>query len=248
VSAVLTKTRQEAPPDALCNKVRSSLLRDGYVALDQVTDLDDLEFIRAQMQEIIRDQKGAERAWHHDLGTDGRVSKNTQALDVSFVSQLMPALLESRFFQRAFAISRQVLGPRTQYLFDHLIVKAPFSQTITAWHQDDAYSGRINFTRDRMHWWLPLQAVDIENSCMQFVPGSHKGRLLEHRLRSPQAFAKETDLPANARVVVAPLPAGGATIHTSRTLHMTGKNNTARERSAWIVQFGVKSRLPTIMR
>ena len=184
---------------------------------------------------------------HHDLGEVGPSHRGlTQSLDISFVSQLMPTLLQSRFFQHAFELSRQVLGPRTQYLFDHCIAKQPFSQTVTAWHQDDAYSGRISFTGERMHWWLPLQAVDERNSCMQFVPGSHH-RLLPHRRRSPQAFAKETDLPANAHVVTCPLPVGGATIHTSRTLHFTGPNHTDATRFAWIVQFGVKRRFPVLL-
>jgi hypothetical protein len=229
-------------------RISQALARDGFVALDQVTDAADLAFIRAQIDQMIRQKKGDDQEWLHDLGAVGQVSATTQALDISHASRLMPSLLDSKFYQRAFEISRSVLGPGTTFLFDHCISKAPLSQTVTAWHQDDAYSGRISFTGGRMHWWLALQDVDIENSCMQFVPGSHRWRLLPHRLRSPKAFAKETDLPANAKVVPCPLPAGGATIHIGRTMHFTGVNNTNRERIAWIVQFGVKRRIPTILR
>jgi ectoine hydroxylase-related dioxygenase (phytanoyl-CoA dioxygenase family) len=48
--------------------------------------------------------------------------------------------------------------------------------------------------------------------------------------------------------VVCPLEAGGATIHLPKTLHYTGPNNTDTTRYAWIVQFGVRGWIPTILR
>ena len=224
--------------------LRRRLDRDGFAALEQITDAEDVEFILGQFKTMIAQRGEINPEWVFDLGDNKKVSEDTKILEINHATTISPALRQSRFFHRAWEVSRGVLGPGTDLLFDHVIIKPAFSQTVTAWHQDNAYSRRITFTGRRLHWWLPLQAVSLENSCMQFVAGSHRGRLLPHRLRSPQAHARYTDLPAGAVPTVCPLPVGGATIHLAKTLHFTGPNDSPAPRIAWVVQFGIKGWRP----
>lgn len=65
----------------------------------------------------------------------------------------------------------------------------------TAWHQDSAYLRRVTFSRRRVHWWLPLHDVTIEQGCMQFVPGSHNSRRMSHVPVAPTSDALKTVLP-----------------------------------------------------
>jgi ectoine hydroxylase-related dioxygenase (phytanoyl-CoA dioxygenase family) len=228
--------------------LRRTLDRDGFAVLEQITDAEDIGFILAQFKTMVSQQGQINPEWVFDLGDDKKVSDNTKILEINHATTISPALRQSRFFHRAWEVSRNVLGPDTDLLFDHVIIKPALSQTVTAWHQDNAYTRRITFTGRRLHWWLPLQAVSLHNSCMQFIAGSHRGPLLPHRLRSPQAHARFTDLPSGAIPTVCPLPAGGATIHLAQTLHFTGPNDSEAPRYAWVVQFGIKGWRPYVIR
>lgn len=239
-----------AVPATAANAVLERLNTDGFVMVEAITDEDDIAMIRQQMDEAIALKKGEKEHWVRDLGDTKIITAKADILEIIHLSRLMPALTQSRFYANAKRVSQQMLGPKAEYLFDHCIIKPGLSMTETAWHQDDAYTGRF-FSRTgdaRVHWWLPLQPVDLDNSCMQFVPGSHRWPLLPHRLRSPTAHAKQVDLPAGATPTACPLPLGNATIHTTKTLHYTGPNHSTAPRYAWVLQFGIRYRVPRIKR
>ena len=120
--------------------------------------------------------------------------------------------------------------------FDHAIVKPPFNLRETAWHQDFAYNNRFSFS-ERLHWWLPLHDVTVDQGCMSFVRGSHRiGRLPRVRVGAT-SDALKTSLPEKAEVVSCPLKVGSATVHTQATLHCAGPNKTSAARYAFILQF-----------
>lgn len=225
-------------------ELKAELFRDGFLSLNHITDADDIGSIREVIIDLLTDPSLEPPKNLGDADTGGGGAK---ILEIASPSVLRPRLLESRFFQRALQFSRAVLGPAASLGFDHCITKPPFNATATAWHQDCAYK-RITRTPRRLHWWLPLQDVNIQNGCMQFVRGSHLGPVQAHAPRSPRAHALQTYLPPGAVPVVCPLEAGGATIHLPKTLHYTGPNNTDTTRYAWIVQFGVRGWIPTILR
>lgn len=230
------------------NGLQRGLDRDGYLSLHNVTTERDIDTILHHVEKRLAQPSTINTEWMRDLGDDRRVTTNTGALEVINFTHIEPSLKQTLTFRNALNLSRLLLGPNTIFLFDHCIVKPAGSQTTTAWHQDNAYAGRFTWVGDRLHWWIPLQAVDLSNSCMQFIPGSHNGPLLPHRQRSSTAHAKQVDSRDIGRAVACPLPLGGATIHTGKTLHFTGANDTNRPRYAWIVQFGVKRRFPSIVR
>ena len=77
---------------------------------------------------------------------------------------------------------------------------------------------------------------------MLFVPESHRLGVLEHRSpnNNPRTHALECcgDFPRDL-AVACPLPAGGCTIHTSRTVHCTKTNTSPANRYAYILVFCV---------
>jgi ectoine hydroxylase-related dioxygenase (phytanoyl-CoA dioxygenase family) len=229
------------------NKLRSDLFRDGFLVLNKITEYDDIQNIRSEILEIFT-RTNAEKKHIRDLGDDSTVRGQGQILEIVSPSVLKPHLLFSAFFQRALCISQEILGPSARLLFDHCIIKPPFNDTATTWHQDCAYARPITLSARRLHWWLPLQEATRENGCMEFVPGSHLGKVLAHHPRAARAHALQTQLPANAVPVACPLPMGGATVHLPKTLHYTGPNNSPAPRLAWIVQIGIKGWKPAIMR
>jgi ectoine hydroxylase-related dioxygenase (phytanoyl-CoA dioxygenase family) len=98
-------------------------------------------------------------------------------------------------------------------------------------------------------FWVPLQDVSEKSGAMQFIPGSHRGRLYEHRPinNDPKVHALEiVGRSFEREAVVCPLRIGGCTIHPHMTLHATGPNLTAEPRRAYAVGFGVRTRRSVI--
>jgi hypothetical protein len=156
-----------------------------------------------------------------------------------------PALRRTRVFLRCRELARRVLGVPVGYVFDHAIYKSPHNNMATAWHQDEAYNTQP-IPLWAVHFWIPLQPVNVANGCMQFVPGSHRIGLLPHhvvhvRPGGPTASSVgatiATDSVDASQAVACPLEVGGATIHHPLTLHYTGPNQSDDCRRAWILHF-----------
>jgi ectoine hydroxylase-related dioxygenase (phytanoyl-CoA dioxygenase family) len=146
------------------------LEQDGFALVENVTDLEDINSIRNAVDEVLRSDVPT-----RELGERGG---SPQIIEVAKPLLLSSEIAGSRFVRNAKSISEEYFGQRATYHFDHAIIKPPANLKETAWHQDTAYSHRLNFAKDRLHWWLPLHDVSCDQGCMQFVRGSHKiGRL-----------------------------------------------------------------------
>jgi len=203
--------------------------QDGFAVVDNITDLDDLAVIRGEIDELLR---------RGDVSTKelGERGSSPQIIEIPWPSKLSKRIAGSCFVQNARAISEAYFRREVAHNFDHAIIKPPFNFRETAWHQDLAYNNRFSFS-DRLHWWLPLHDVTIEQGCMYYVRGSHRMGRLPHAAVAATSDALKTSLPEKADVVSCPLKAGSATVHTRATLHCTGPNKTSSARYAFILQF-----------
>jgi hypothetical protein len=210
----------------------------GFLAMNRITSPGDVAFIRSLAQQLITQQAGfAEGALFDALGApEGEAPRFTQIINPHNYAR---ALLRSDFLLNAQAIARQLLGPEAKFATDLLLIKPARTGGATPWHQDEAFRDPA-YDRHDLSFWLPLHPVDQRNSCMEFLPGSHLGEVLEHRLLNgdPKVHALECCGAFDpARAVPCPLPVGGATLHTGRTLHYAGPNLSDAPRYAYVVIF-----------
>lgn len=124
---------------------------------------------------------------------------------------------------------------------DHAIMKPASEKSLpTPWHQDEAYWDPT-LSYESLGVWVALQPVNVENGCMQFVPGSHKLDVLTHHTQdnNPRIHGLELDDTNQyvKNIAQCPLPAGGATFHHCRTIHYTGANHSSETRRAFTLQF-----------
>jgi ectoine hydroxylase-related dioxygenase (phytanoyl-CoA dioxygenase family) len=99
----------------------------------------------------------------------------------------------------------------------------------TSAHQDNAY-----FESDERVYtfWIPLQDVNILNSCMFYVPGSHKKGLVEHkpigtnvRTRTgKKGVSLYSDVYKNKDYVAVPIKAGSILVHDKDCMHFSSPN------------------------
>src|SRR5262249_472942 len=120
-----------------------------------------------------------------------------------------PELQDCLYRANALAIAIQLLGPETRFTGDHPILNPALYGAPTPWHQDEAYWGS-DFEYNALSVWMPLQEANLENGCMQFIPGSHRMEVQPHHCiaHDPRIHGLEIDVVDESRAVACPLPPG----------------------------------------
>ncbi|MBX3010092.1 MAG: phytanoyl-CoA dioxygenase family protein [Caldilineaceae bacterium] len=225
--------------------------REGYLTLPAITTAAEVIQLQAIYDRLFATKAGRAEGDHLDLVTTDGEDEAPVLPQILNPSKYAPELVDTVFRANALAIAKQLLGETATGGSDHAILKPPHTEAATPWHQDEAYWS-ADREYDALSIWIPLQEATLENGCMQFVPGTHQQEVLPHHPigNDPRVIGLEVDnveaLATNA--VACPLPAGGATIHHSRTLHFTGPNHTDAPRRAYILGFGVPAKQRPISR
>jgi hypothetical protein len=168
---------------------------------------------------------------------------------IMYPSKHEPYFVDNPVLAAGKRLGKQILGREVGFIFDMLIDKPPQTLNETPWHQDYAYTQQpfapagTEMTGQSLQFWVALDDVDIDNGCMQFIPGMHRQPLTEHYVASgdPMAFRRLLSMRhVDASLAVAcPLDAGGCTIHHYGTPHYTGGNHTPdKSRRAYIFNIG----------
>jgi ectoine hydroxylase-related dioxygenase (phytanoyl-CoA dioxygenase family) len=167
-----------------------------------------------------------------DLGNNVKVENITQ---IMWPSEFIKTLLDMPYHKRALAISRELMGDDVEMDFDMLINKAPGTNTITPWHQDEAYWVNVPDKR-AASCWLALDHATVSNGCMWFVPGSNLLPVRRHRFAAGKGGALTCDATEEEGLSVELKP-GSCTFHHGRTLHYSRGNSTDTQRRAFIINF-----------
>lgn len=121
---------------------------------------------------------------------------------------------------------------------DHALIKPPGEKSReTNWHQDAPY-WPMNPV-GALSAWIAVDDVDLQNGCMQFIPGSHKyGKLEPIKLGVDGESVVEKMKQAGQTVgepAVMDMPAGGVTFHHGCLFHYATPNRSDRPRRAFAI-------------
>lgn len=217
----------------------------GYLVVDRLTTDEEIDWLAEVYEHVFdpanADGDGAPVDRSGDIGPDGR----NLLLQAFFPEMHHPELLQTVAHRNARKYAAALLGVDAEELssWGHMIRKGPGGRE-APWHQDEAYWDP-ELTYHALGCWLPLHDVTEEMGTMQFIPGSHKLGVLDHRAEGdPAVHLLTTDVDTSTRVVC-PLRKGGATFHDKNTLHYTAPNRTDRPRLAFPVEFQVAPKLRT---
>ena len=215
---------------------------EGYLTLPAISTPEEVELLRGVFDRLFSDRAGFKEGAQYDMvgDDDGKPAKLPQIINpVNYA----PELRDTLFRANALGIARQLLGPDAGPTFEHAILKPARYGAATPWHQDEAHRFDDAFEYEQVSIWMPLQEATLANGCMQYIPGSNLGEVLQHRSpnNDPTIHALETcpETFDAAKAVPCPLPPGGCTIHHGRTLHFAGPNNSDNPRRAYILAFEV---------
>ena len=125
----------------------------------------------------------------------------------------------------------RLIGAEEYEILNNQYFCKPPNYKMTSAHQDNAY---FESDEDVFTFWIPLQDVDILNSCMFYVPKSHLDGLVEHkpigtnvRTRTgKKGVSLYSDVYKNREFVKVPMSAGDILVHDKNTMHFSSPNLT----------------------
>ncbi len=135
----------------------------------------------------------------------------------------------------------QLLGPDVLVWGATFFIKEPHTENYVSWHQDLKYWG-LNNDDGQVSAWLALGEVNQENGCMQFIPGSHKGPMLEH-IDTPVennvlSRGQEAQFSsADKEVMHVELAPGQVSFHHGKLLHSSAPNRSNQRRIGLAINY-----------
>ncbi|HEY7642377.1 MAG TPA: phytanoyl-CoA dioxygenase family protein [Steroidobacteraceae bacterium] len=210
--------------------------RDGFVRVDALTDAAEIEHLLGLYDEMFQRDAGFAAGDRIELNADVARAPLPQIVNPE---RYAPRLLQGQAYRNAREIAQQLLGPDCVPTGNHAILKPARIGAATPWHQDEAYWDP-RYAHRAVSIWLALQPATLDNGCMRFIPGSHRGPVLPHELLSADSHGLRLSgtLPG-APQISCELPAAAATVHDGRTLHSAGPNSSGQPRRALVFGFGL---------
>lgn len=213
----------------------------GFLAMDKITTKEEVESFVPLYDEMFVGWRDKPEFTPRDLAGKVGDKGEDKVIQMHDLSKNIPQFAKSNMRANAVAIAVQLLGPKCEFRTDHAISKPAGSLVDTAWHQDQFYWDPKAEYR-RVSVWIPLQDVNEDNGCMQFMSRQHVPDTISHHKEGhdPDSNAWEADaslFDVSLKVPCA-LPAGGATVHYGKTLHYTSGNHSPEPRRAYIVSCG----------
>lgn len=214
---------------------------NGYLACEQVTTPEELAWLSDVYDALINRPMSGALDTVFDVAAPYGSKAPPKLGQLLFPERHVPQIRETAMWRNARRIATRLLEVDASEVehWGHILYKTARGGNETPWHQDEAYWD-VDLHYHAIGAWMPLQDVDVDNGCLWFLPGSHRGSVLRHRHLGgdPSVHVLELSDPLDTSAAVpVPLPAGGMSFHHPRLLHYARENSSATIRRAWANEF-----------
>lgn len=211
---------------------------NGFIQIDGVLASDELEELRAYMEEAMDAEVSDARTLHKNRqANDGGYSRVLN--QVVNVWRDHGGLAKYSFHPRLADLALQLSGASgIRFFHDHALWKMPGDSKPTPWHQDFPYWPMTASGHAALSIWIALDDVDEHNGCMMFIPGSQgQTKLPAVPLNNPIDLFDYVEDPAlkSEQPVICRMKAGSATFHCGLTFHYAHANVTDKPRRAFAI-------------
>ncbi len=219
------------------SEARRILAEDGFLVVHGVTDREDVARTRKLLEPLFEKRVGFKEGRQFDMAGAEKEGEAPKLPQILAPRTFAPGLAETKMYKNALRLAHELLGPRATFVFDHVIKKPAHDGAATPWHQDEAFHDPM-FHYEEISIWIPLQPVNEENGCMQFITGPME--VLPHGSPNQNKRVHVVEClsgfdPKDA--VACPLELGSCTVHSGRTVHGAGANLSDGPRYAYILVF-----------
>ncbi len=220
---------------------------NGYLLVENVLTADEVRRLRAALDELIDRSRAVtasdnvfEFSTGHSRSTPRLRRIRSPELEHEVYADLTrhPAILDA---------VEALLGPNIRFHHGKLNIKMPSSgDAAIEWHQDWAFYPATN--DDILAVGVYLDDCGPENGPLQVLPGSHKGRVLEHNDGMQFLGAAEISEVGlgNDDAIGLPGRAGSITIHHVRILHASRANTGDKPRLLMLNNYAAADAWPIL--
>ena len=205
----------------------------GWVVVEEVFEAREVAEISALATALAeRESADAESDYQLDSSEDG-VGRAPRKIDQPFLKE--PRFRAFVTAPRLIRILRRLIGEDPLLLSDQIFMKPPRFGSAKPYHQDNFYF-RCHPDDQVITAWIALDDVSVENGCLRYIDGSHRGPILPHAPIPGQEFynlVPPPELVDLERESLAPVRKGGVVFHHSKTLHTSHRNRSDRWRRAY---------------
>jgi len=213
----------------------------GFVALPGLFPAARMDAARARYDQLIAEgpKEGGPTPSQEPEVAKGRAGIAPSAATVRKFERLAPhepLFLELASFPPLVEAVASLIGRPVQIWHDQSQLKPPRVGSAKPPHQDNSYH-RIEPADLTATAWVAIDEATLENGCMRFLPGSHKGGLVEHApLPGQEHNLSPRDVDLSSEVVVTCKSGDVALFHTL-TLHHSLPNHTDQWRRSFICHY-----------
>ncbi|MDA7423471.1 phytanoyl-CoA dioxygenase family protein [Thalassococcus lentus] len=202
--------------------------QNGFVTGLAAFNADEVRDLRTQIETLERNHTSGSGA--HDLGQFFRVNGQL----------VIPLLARVGRSNRILDAVQSVLGKNLLVWSVELFIKEPRTQSVVSWHQDLTYWG-MGETDEELTAWIALSDVSIKAGCMRFIPGSHKGKIVDHddTFDPDNLLSRGQEIQGidETQAVHGPLRPGEMSFHHGRCFHASGPNESDDRRIGLAIRY-----------
>ncbi|TCD03155.1 phytanoyl-CoA dioxygenase family protein [Pedobacter psychroterrae] len=211
---------------------------NGYIVIEDFLNASELEVWRSAVTEAIAERKGQKIPGREGkIGEDDGINKDTEYQSKVFDQMINLWQTSDKIRQLMFdpkigemaAKLAQVDGIRIWH--DQALFKKPWANP-TSWHLDTPFWSFSD--RRALSIWIALDDATLENGCLFFIPGSHKGTAFENPGigRNMDSIFEFYPQFKSSATVAAPMKAGSCSFHNGLAIHGAHANMTPGSRRA----------------
>jgi ectoine hydroxylase-related dioxygenase (phytanoyl-CoA dioxygenase family) len=218
--------------------------RDGYLAVPQVLSRAQLAAALAVVDEFVERSR--------DMAKDDStfVLEPSHTRDSPRLARINQPVNVHPIFDQIMRSSEvlervaDLIGPDIRYHHSKLNMKTAGVGSPVEWHQDFVFFPHTN--DDVLAVGIALDDCTPDNGCLLVIPGSHRGPILDHHQDGVFVGGVPSDLPEVSmdKSVAVIVPAGGMSIHHSRTLHASAPNRSNRPRRLLLIEYAAADAWP----
>ena len=203
---------------------------NGFVAIDDFLDSDELETWRAHVGEAVANRGKRKLADGSSMEEDNYYARVfAQRINLwTDHAGMRELMLDSRLGEMAAQLAG-VDGIRIWH--DQALIKPPWGNP-TAWHLDNPYWSF--YSRDAISIWVALDDVTRDNGCLYFLPGSHLSATYDNVGIGSNISDLFNAYPQwiEREAAAVEMKAGGCSFHNGLVAHGAGANMTPYHRRA----------------
>lgn len=221
----------------------------GYLILNDVITSEELKGIEPYFELLISGKlaETMQRDFCDMSQPYGTPIEKFKLVNAMLPSKYCPELINNIYFKVVQNIADQLYkGGKAAMDYEQFLAKKPQEEGAEfAMHQDLGYWPKTENTWTAT-FSLALNDADVENGCLQVVPGSNKETKLRSHFPKQYSTANEDrseghtlviDMKENDEILYLPVKKGSITVHDERIVHGSGGNTTKEWRKTYVMAF-----------